>query len=43
MSKKSIIEALLELYIKGRLSPEEKTQFFDLLSDSNNADFSGNF
>ena len=39
MSKKSIIEALLELYIKGRLSPEEKTQFFDLLSDSTNADF----
>lgn len=39
MSKKSIIEALLESYIKGRLSPEENIQFFDLLSDSTNADF----
>lgn len=38
MSKKSIIETLLESYIKGRLSPEEKIQFFDLLSDSTNED-----
>ncbi len=36
MSKSSIIESLLAGYIEGRLSPEEKNQFFDLLADSAN-------
>ena len=36
MSKSSIIESLLAGYIEGRLSPEEKSQFFDLLADSAN-------
>lgn len=36
MSKYSIIESLLAGYIEGRLSPEEKKQFFDLLIDSTN-------
>ncbi len=36
MSKSSLIESLLAGYIEGRLSPEEKNQFFDLLADSAN-------
>ena len=36
MSKSSLIESLLSGYIEGRLSPEEKNQFFDLLADSTN-------
>lgn len=36
MSKNSLIESLLSGYIEGRLSPEEKNQFFDLLADSAN-------
>ena len=36
MSKKHIIESLLAGYVEGRLSPEEKNQFFDLMADSDN-------
>ena len=36
MSRKHIIETLLAAYIDGRLSPEEKNQFFDLLCNSEN-------
>jgi len=36
MSKSKIIESLLSGYVEGRLSPEEKNQFFDLLADSTN-------
>ena len=36
MSKKHIIESLLAGYVEGRLSPEEKNQFFDLMADSAN-------
>ena len=36
MSKKSIIESLLSGYVEGRLTMEEKRQFFDLLADSSN-------
>ncbi len=36
MSKKHIIESLLAGYVEGRLSPDEKNQFFDLLADSAN-------
>ncbi len=36
MSKKSIIESLLSGYVEGRLTIEEKSQFFDLLADSTN-------
>jgi transmembrane sensor len=36
MLKKSIIESLLSGYVEGRLTMEEKRQFFDLLADSNN-------
>lgn len=36
MSKKHIIETLLKAYSEGRLSPEEKSQFFDLLSNNEN-------
>jgi ferric-dicitrate binding protein FerR (iron transport regulator) len=36
MSSKHIIETLLAAYIDGRLSPEEKNQFFDLLCNSEN-------
>ncbi|HOW10845.1 MAG TPA: FecR domain-containing protein, partial [Bacteroidales bacterium] len=36
MSKSKIIESLLSGYVEGRLSPEEKNQFFDLLADSAN-------
>ncbi len=36
MSKKKLIEALLAGYIEGRLGPEEKIRFFDLLTDGSN-------
>ena len=36
MSKTSIIESLLSGYVEGRLTIEEKRQFFDLLADSTN-------
>jgi ferric-dicitrate binding protein FerR (iron transport regulator) len=39
MSKKSIIESLLAGYVEGRLSPDEKNQFFKLLADGSNEDF----
>lgn len=38
MSKRNTIESLLSGYIEGNLKPEEKSQLFDLLADSSNAD-----
>lgn len=36
MSNENIIESLLSGYVEGRLSPDEKHQFFDLLADERN-------